>query len=30
MLRRFSLDEGDAEVFLGMVKKMEKGLVPRK
>ena len=30
MLRRFSLDEVDAEVFLGMVKKMEKGLIPRK
>jgi TrmH family RNA methyltransferase len=30
MLRRFSLDEADAEAFLGMVKKMEKGLIPRK
>jgi TrmH family RNA methyltransferase len=30
MLRRFSLDEADAEVFLGMLKKMEKGLIPRK
>jgi TrmH family RNA methyltransferase len=30
MLRRFSLDEADAEVFLGMVKKMEQGRIPRK
>jgi tRNA/rRNA methyltransferase len=30
MLRRFTLDEADAEVFLGMVRKMEKELNARK
>lgn len=30
MLRRFSLDEADAEVFLGMVKKIEQRLSSRK
>lgn len=30
MLRRFSLNEADAEVFLGMVKKIEQGLMPKK
>jgi TrmH family RNA methyltransferase len=30
MLRRFSLDEADAEVFLGMVKKIEQGWSSRK
>jgi TrmH family RNA methyltransferase len=30
MLRRFSLTEADAEVFLGMVKKIEQGLMPKK
>ena len=30
MLRRFVLDEADAGVFLGMVKKIEQGLSSRK
>jgi TrmH family RNA methyltransferase len=30
MLRRFALDEADAEVFLGMVRKIEQGLGPKK